>query len=139
MNEDTFLEKTIMKIIMTAEEIVAAFNGSSKVCEAVLSYYGINSGDVTEVAIEGEENYDENYGREQEDGLYGPAPLTKLTRDCHAIINDLEKYNRTHETSFIAPHVPCIKTIRAAFPGASLVDCKARYNHWRANDYKGNV
>ena len=122
-----------MKIIMTKDEVIHAFLNSVKVRDAVLSYHGATGHDDVEVAIEGEENYGE------EDGFCDPDPLTKLTRDCHAIINELEKYNRAHATGFVAPHVPCIKTIRNAFPGASLADCKARYDHWRANNYEGNV
>jgi len=109
-----------MKIIMTTEEIVAAFNGSSKVCDAVLSYYGVNSGDIEQVSVE------------------GGVLLSHMTKACLDIIINLEKYNKTHQTSFMTPHVACIGTIRD-MTNSSATDAKVRYDKWRERDYMGNV
>lgn len=118
-----------MKIIMTKDEVIHAFLNSVKVRDAVLSYHGATNHEGADVAIEGEENYDDCY---EEDGE------TELTEACRMIIGNLGGYNYENQTDFMSAHIPCIKTIRE-FTGKSLQDCKKRYDTWRENDYEGNV
>ena len=118
-----------MKIIMTKDEVIHAFLNSVAVRDAVLSYHGATNHEGADVAIEGEENYDENYGEEEE---------TELTRDCRKIIGNLGNYNYENKTCFRAVHIPCIKAIRD-FTEVSLMEAKKRYDAWYDIGYAGNV
>ncbi len=124
-----------MKITMTTKEIVAAFNGSSKVCNAVLSYYGVNSGDVEKVTIDEEDCGRCDARRDIDPETEEKPVLNQLTKDCiYILANHIAKRPGGN-----SQHIMCIKKIRDAFPGASLIDCKSRYDHWRETAYKGNV
>lgn len=120
-----------MRIVMNVEEIIAAFEENAKIQEMILSYYGINSGDIDSVEVEGSDKRAPITGSEKRRQEYFKA--TELTERVSEIMagadDDVDGTNWK---------IDAVKEIRAA-TGLGLIECKARLDAWIANRYEGNV